>query len=203
MKFSFNHIEHNFIYILIYYYYLTVLQNFLSLNLEGIATYRSHRRLLSNICECFRWTFVLQEVPFACDLSNAAQDLTTFEEANASCAKTSRVQCQSAADAGLFARALAGGWALAAVWANSYAIVNNVAHISKLTATPHPGVAVVVSYGSPTASPPFYLHLSPCLRCILFAFPLTIFNIISLPSSVTYHSNICTTSANGIYGRSD
>jgi len=58
---------------------------------------------------------VLQEVSFACDLSNVAQDLTTFEEANASCAKTSRVQCQSAADAGLFALALAGGWALAAV----------------------------------------------------------------------------------------
>lgn len=50
-----------------------------------------------------------QEAPFACDLSKAARDLTTFEEANASRAKTPRVQCQSAADAGLFAPALARG----------------------------------------------------------------------------------------------
>jgi len=68
-----------------------------------------------DICERFRRTFVRQEAPFARDLSKAARDLTTFEEANASRVKTSRVQCQSAADAGLFAPALAGGWALAAV----------------------------------------------------------------------------------------
>lgn len=63
----------------------------------------------------FRRTFVRQEAPFARDLSKAARDLTTFEEANASRAKTPRVQCQSAADAGLFALALTEGWALAAV----------------------------------------------------------------------------------------
>ena len=146
---------------------------------------------------CFRWTFVLQEVPFACDLSNVAQDLTTFEEANASCAKTSRVQCQSAADAGLFALALAGGWALAAVWANSYAIVNNVAHISKLTATSHPGVAVdvAVSYGSPTPHPRSTC-ISSCLLTLsrLFRIPLDHLSIISLSSSrlLIYHSSIYT-----------
>lgn len=53
--------------------------------------------------------------------------------------------------------------ALAAISANSYAIVNNVAHISKLTATSHPcPVAVDArrrSRSSPACLiPPFHLH---------------------------------------------
>lgn len=56
----------------------------------------------------YSWTFARQEAPFARDLSKAARDLTTFEEANAPRAKTSRVQRQSASDAGFLQRLLPG-----------------------------------------------------------------------------------------------
>lgn len=146
----------------------------------------------------------VQEAPFARDLSKATRNLTTFEEANASRAKTSRVQCQSAADAGLFALAFTGGWALAAVSANSYAIVNNVVHISKLTATPHPGVVVNVSISCGSLiphSPVLPASLTLFSRRAPFAFPLTIFSAFS-SFPVTYCSSIYT-SANSTYGWPD
>lgn len=73
---------------------------------------------------------------------------------NVSSAAPVRVWCR------VFATALAGEWALAAVWANSYAIVNNVAHISKLTATPHSGVAVDVTISCGGILPSLF-HLQP------------------------------------------
>lgn len=118
-----------------------------------------------------------QEAPFARDLSKAARDLTTFEEAMRRArarAKTprERATCQSARRlivlrfcAGVFAGERV---ALAAVSANSYAIVNNVAHISKLTATSHPDVAVDARPSLPprqfVSYPPSHLHPLSHLR---------------------------------------
>lgn len=65
------------------------------------------------------------------DSSNAARDLTTFPKANE----------QKPVDYSASPRRKVGFLLekdRLTVWANSYAIVNNLAHISKLTATTHP-----------------------------------------------------------------
>lgn len=62
---------------------------FLCPNLGETVTHVLVRIAISSSSrERFRRTFVRQEAPFARDLSKTAQDLTTFEEANASRAKT-------------------------------------------------------------------------------------------------------------------
>lgn len=103
--------------------------------------------------------------------------------------KRPQVQRQSAADAAAFLRRPSpshGRGALAAVSANSYAIVNNVAHISKLTATSHPCPVAVDARrrsrgGSPACLiPPFHLH--PLSHLYYHCFLLLLFLLLSTTS---------------------